>query len=251
MESAASEWASRVGGIAIAMLGPLAIWRDGVRVILPTSRKARALLAYLALAPRPVSRSYLCELLWDVPNDPRGELRWCLSKLRGLLNEPGSERVRTEDDHVWLAQSDCDIDVAALEAAATASLPELSTLWRGQFLEGLKLDRAPVFQAWVMAQRPRSLANYLRLLQQAADADPVNRLGLLERWIELSPHDKRPHLLLLGSLRQAGQTGAAEEHLRTTIDVFRSEGLDAATLRSEWGEAATLCMCAGADTPGP
>ena len=34
----------------------------------------RALLAYLALAPLAVSRSQLCELLWDVPNDPSGEL---------------------------------------------------------------------------------------------------------------------------------------------------------------------------------
>jgi DNA-binding SARP family transcriptional activator len=52
-------------------------------VKLPSSRKVRALLGYLALASRPVTRSQICELLWDVPNDPRGELRWCLSKIRG------------------------------------------------------------------------------------------------------------------------------------------------------------------------
>ncbi|UJW86509.1 BTAD domain-containing putative transcriptional regulator [Devosia sp. SL43] len=239
MKSAASEHDNHCKGIAITMLGPLAVWRDGRAVALPASRKARALLAYLALAPRPVSRSYLCELLWDVPSDPRGELRWCLSKLRALLNEPGSERVCTEDDHVWLALTDCQIDIASLEAAlaapaASMPYPELSALWRGQFLDGLTLDRSPVFQAWVTAQRRRSLGNYLALLQLAVSSctDPASRLVLIERWIELSPYDERPHVLLLSILRQAGQISAAETHLRNTIDLFRSEGLDTAGLRS-------------------
>jgi hypothetical protein len=38
---------------------------------LPPSRKARLLIAYLALAPHPVSRERLCEILWQAPNDPR------------------------------------------------------------------------------------------------------------------------------------------------------------------------------------
>src|SRR5215470_18817373 len=69
--------------LQIRLLGPLAV---------PRSRKVRALLGFLALAPCPVSRSRLCDLLWDVPNDPRGELRWCLSKLRALLDDGGRRR---------------------------------------------------------------------------------------------------------------------------------------------------------------
>ncbi|TIS26565.1 MAG: transcriptional regulator, partial [Mesorhizobium sp.] len=84
--------------MSLRLLGQLTIARGGEPVKLPSSRKLRALLAYLALAPHPVSRSRLCELLWDVPNDPRGELRWCLSKLRGALNQPGRQRVETEGD---------------------------------------------------------------------------------------------------------------------------------------------------------
>ncbi|TIX15861.1 MAG: transcriptional regulator, partial [Mesorhizobium sp.] len=79
-------------------------------VALPASRKLRALLAYLALAPHPVGRSRLCELLWDVPNDPRGELRWCLSKLRGALDEPGRRRIETEGDTVALRLAGLGID---------------------------------------------------------------------------------------------------------------------------------------------
>ncbi|TIT18950.1 MAG: transcriptional regulator, partial [Mesorhizobium sp.] len=82
--------------------------RDGAVVQLPASRKLRALFAYLALAPHAVGRSRLCELLWDVPNDPRGELRWCLSKLRSILDDPA--RIETSGDTVALDLSGSLVD---------------------------------------------------------------------------------------------------------------------------------------------
>ena len=75
--------------VAVRLLGPFRVVRGGAEARLP-SRKVRALIAYLAMAPRPVHRAKLCELLWDIPNDPRGELRWCLSKIRGLLGDPST-----------------------------------------------------------------------------------------------------------------------------------------------------------------
>src|SRR5918993_1393031 len=89
-------------GLQIRVLGPLRVLRAGHEVALPRSRKVRVLLALLALEPAPVTRSRLCDLLWDVPNDPRGELRWCLSKLRALLDEPGRHRIETSGDAVRL-----------------------------------------------------------------------------------------------------------------------------------------------------
>ena len=86
----------------VRLLGAMTIYRNGEALTLPTSRKVRALFAYLALAPGPILRSPLCELLWDVPNDPRGELRWCLSKIRSIADEPGRPRVHTQGDSVRL-----------------------------------------------------------------------------------------------------------------------------------------------------
>ncbi len=77
------------GRLRVQMLGPFAVSRSGQSIALPSSRKLRALFAYLALAPRPVGRSPLCELLWEAPNDPRGELRGCLSKIRHIIETPG------------------------------------------------------------------------------------------------------------------------------------------------------------------
>src|SRR5215831_2532730 len=87
--------------LQIWLLGPMTISRDGVTLALPT-RKVRALIAYLALAPHAVTRSHLCELLWDVPNDPRGELRWCLSKVRSLVDEASRRRVEARGDTISL-----------------------------------------------------------------------------------------------------------------------------------------------------
>jgi DNA-binding SARP family transcriptional activator len=72
--------------VVVRLLGPFRVARNGIDATFP-SRKVRALIAYLVMAPRPVHRAKLCELFWDVPDDPRGELRWSLSKIRRLLSD--------------------------------------------------------------------------------------------------------------------------------------------------------------------
>ena len=58
--------------------------RGGEPVNLTRSQKTRALLAYLAVTGRPQQRERLCEMFWDVADDPRGALRWSLGTLRVL-----------------------------------------------------------------------------------------------------------------------------------------------------------------------
>jgi DNA-binding SARP family transcriptional activator len=75
-------------GLAIRLLGSLEVRRNGEALELPASRKSRALLAYLVATGRAHSRSHLCGLLWDGPDDPRAALRWSLTKLRPLVDGP-------------------------------------------------------------------------------------------------------------------------------------------------------------------
>ena len=49
--------------LQIKVLGELAVVRDAQEIVLPASKKTRALLAYLALANRRQRRDYLCQLL--------------------------------------------------------------------------------------------------------------------------------------------------------------------------------------------
>lgn len=64
-----------MAGLELRFLGDFEVRRDGRAVPLPPSKKTRALLAYLCLQPRRFSREQLCQLLWEVPDDPRGSLR--------------------------------------------------------------------------------------------------------------------------------------------------------------------------------
>jgi DNA-binding SARP family transcriptional activator len=58
--------------LELRVLGQLEVIRNGSPATLPPSRKTWALLAYLALTRRPHQREELCEMFWDLPDDPRG-----------------------------------------------------------------------------------------------------------------------------------------------------------------------------------
>ena len=149
--------------VAVWLFGPFRVVRSGADATLAPSRKVRALIAYLVMAPRPVHRARLCEMFWDVPNDPRGELRWCLSKIRGLLGDPSHERVKAENDWVSIDTSTIEVDalwVAPRVAAAISGgdldlLKQLAAKFEGEFLEGFEADRIPLFEAWLIGERQR------------------------------------------------------------------------------------------------
>jgi DNA-binding SARP family transcriptional activator/TolB-like protein/Tfp pilus assembly protein PilF len=225
------------------MLGPFAVSRDGRGLPLPASRKVRGLFAYLALASRPAGRGQLCELLWDVPNDPRSELRWCLSKIRSVIDAPGSQRVIAHEDAVRLDLQDCFVDAIEIERATREGIEALPlerkralvALFNGDFLEGLDIDRCPAFGGWLTAQRRRFRGCHVALLEQLAQSLPgAEALGYLEKWQQLAPFDRRVHEMLLTTLARSGRIREGEEHLSATIAMFEAEGLDSSSIREAW-----------------
>jgi TolB-like protein len=250
--------------LEVRMLAPMAVRRDGAALALPGSRKVRALFSYLALAPQPVPRSQLCELLWDLPDDPRGELRWCLSKIRRLVDAPGRARVFTREDSIGLDLSDCFVD--ALEVARAAAegigmlapgrLRELAQLFAGDFLEGLEIDRSPLFSGWLAAQRRRFRGCHAALLEHLVRKVPDDEApAYLEKWLELAPFDRHVHELLLASLARRGRVREGEEHLAAAARLFEGEGLDGAPLREAWRAArsqeARVLTLAAEPSPAP
>jgi DNA-binding SARP family transcriptional activator len=232
-------------GLAVRMLGPFTLARGGRPLSQTPSRKVRALFAYLALAPHPVGRSRLCELLWEIPNDPRGELRWHLSKLRSLLDDPGRQRVMTTDDRVFLDLSDCPVDALGVSTAmqnGTASL-DLSRLralaeqFGGEFMEGLEVDHSPQFESWLAVQRRRFRTWHAAVLEQVAASLPVDSDGalpFLEAWAEVAPFDERAHLALLRALAACGRVDECGKHLAATSHAFAAEGLNFQPVREAW-----------------
>jgi DNA-binding SARP family transcriptional activator/Flp pilus assembly protein TadD len=247
-----------VESLAVRLLGPLALSRGSDALTLPSSRKVRALLGYLALASRPVARSQICELLWDVPNDPRGELRWCLSKIRGLIDEKGRKRVIADGTTIRLDLSDCRVDTLEVTRAPEHGIQklgverqkELAALFAGELLEGLEIARSPMFDAWITAERRRFRSIQAVLLENLARALPHDAAApYIDEWLKLSPFDRHAHELLLASLARQGRIAEGEAHLSAACKLFEADGLDGGPLRELW--RSTREKSAAQAQPGP
>src|SRR5690625_495499 len=233
--------------LSLRLFGPLKVTRGGQALDLPPSRKVRALLGYLAVAPHPVGRNRLADLLGDLPNDPRGEVRWCLSKLRALVDEPGQRRLRSQENLVWLDLSDCSVDALRIDRSLGPGFLELDSdhlrdlcdLLVGDFLEGLDLGRSPQLDHWLAVQRRRYRNCQERLLQRLIELfseDPVALRPYAERWAELSPLEADAQLLLLQTLLACERLHEAEQHFEAAARLFQAEDLDADLLRRKWRE---------------
>ncbi len=237
-----------VPALRLRLLGALEISRGGAAVTLPPSRKVRALVAYLAMARRPVARTQLCELLWDIPNDPRSELRWCLSKARPVLDQPGHPRVLADAEAVRLDLDGARVDALEVDAAvqggiatlAPDRLHALAALFEGEFLQDLDIGRSAPWSAWLLGQRRRfhaARAAILEHLARALDPGSDEALACLEQWLRLAPFDRRAHESLLDALARRGRLREGEEHLAATARMFEAEGQDWSTLGRAWRAA--------------
>ncbi len=237
----------KVPGVRLRMLGRLAIERAGAALELPASRKTCGLLAYLALTQRPTRRGRLCELLWDeAANDPKGELRWCLSKLRGLLG--GTADVVTSGDTVALRLNDWFVDAievasamdGGIETLGTERLQALCDLYTGDLLEGLTIERCPEFNLWLTGQQSRYAAFRATLLQRLVESlptDSADGIAALERWVEVAPFDDRAQIGLLRRLARGGRIEAGRRHLAAAARLYKAEALDFEPIRKAWQEA--------------
>jgi DNA-binding SARP family transcriptional activator len=237
--------ATRCSDLSVRLLGTPAVLRGADACDLPASRKVRMLLAYLAMAGRPVARTQLCDLLWDGPNDPRGELRWCLTKLRRLLDTEDRVVVQANADHVGLSLHDAEVDALevqgygrrGLESLGVQDLETLAGRFSGSFLEGMQADRAPAFESWLAGQRRHFRALQVEVLARLGDlhaAGTPGRLHALERRAVLSPDDAGVHMALLSELAAQRDLGGGDAHLAATVRYFEAEGLDAGPLRTAW-----------------
>ncbi|MGF7150458.1 pimeloyl-ACP methyl ester carboxylesterase/DNA-binding SARP family transcriptional activator [Sphingomonas zeicaulis] len=231
----------------LQLLGPMALARDGQAVALPASKKTRALLGYLAAAGRSARRDRLCALFWDVPDDPRGALRWSLSKLRPLVDDEAGCRLIADRDTVALDCARMDVDWVRLRAVGSADVRKLDTpvlvaaaALQGEFMEGLDLPRCDTFQAWLVAMREDvrrwQLAILRELVSRPLDADDA--LELARRWAVLDPYDALARTALIGLLEKTGRRNEAEQQRALGIARLREADLPIpAALRGSGGAA--------------
>src|SRR5262249_21337550 len=142
--------------LEIRLLGKLEILREGRVQSLPPSKKTRALLAYLAATHRSHSRTHLCEMFWEGPDDPRAALRWSLTKIRSLLDDVDRSRLVADHECVSFDASDVDVDLVSLNREVeqiatnvpTEFLARTAERFRGEFLDGLDLPECYRYHEW-------------------------------------------------------------------------------------------------------
>lgn len=223
------------GTLVLRLFGPLHVERSGRAMPLPASRKTRAILGFLALSPRPVSRQRLCELFFDLPDDPRAALRWSLSKLRPLLDDDERTRLLSERDVVRIDLAGAEVDALAVQALAsamesdaidTAACRSILELIDGELLEDCELPDRPEYTAWLEAQRQDLRMIALRLTRHLAEATiGEERISHLRRLLVLDPAGEDTIAALVTSLVQAGRREEAQSLVATAQRQRRALGL--------------------------
>ena len=246
--------------VELRVLGELEVIHDGAPVTLPRSRKTRALLAYLALTGHKHRRERLCEIFWDVPDDPRGALRWSLSKIRPFVDDPAYPRLVADRQTVELLTDALDIDFfaaqacAGAEAAATGELARAASSFRGPLLADLDLPANGEFHSWLLGLREdaRKLqGQILRALTERLAAAPKEALPYVRELVRTDPYDETGWALLINNLAAAGRGGEVRQQYEAAVRTLREVGGGSGPLLLAWRAAqASATLSADRDTTG-
>jgi DNA-binding SARP family transcriptional activator/tetratricopeptide (TPR) repeat protein len=209
------------GVLRVQLGGGLRLEAGGVELQPPASRRARGVLAYLALNPGPHARAQLAARFWpDVLDESaRTSLRAALSELRRALG-PAADHVVATRDTVALDGDDLTVDARAFEQA----------LRQGDPAGALEACRAPILDGfdedWAHEARrvhTERLAEAFELLASAS-TDPAEAVRLTREQVALDPLAEAANRRLIERLAQAGDRAAAltagarfAERLRTTL----------------------------------
>ena len=188
--------------LEISLLGELRVVRNSTELPLPASRKARALLAFLVETGRPHRRERLCELFWDVPDDPKAALRWSLTKLRKVVDNPERARIVADRERVAFDAEGLYVDIRdaqgrlqeGAEALSVAELEDLARRLDAVFLDGLDGAGDDVFRSWLAGVREDTRAARVKVLRLLATHPGISAVAApkwMRLWREADPEDAK------------------------------------------------------------
>jgi len=230
--------------LKLLLLGPPQVLLSDSSVTFDT-RKATALLAYLAVNGHPQRRETLASLFWPEAGESRARaaLRRTLSVLgKGL----SGEWLQAERETIQLGRrGELGLDVDSFRLLLGAprndahppdevcdrclpALEEAAVLYRGDFLAGFTLRDAPGFDEWQFFQAEAlraELAGALANLAQgyAALAQWERAIGHARRWLALDPLTESAHRMLMRLYAGSNQRGAALRQYQRCAEVLEKE----------------------------
>ena len=226
------------------LFGAPRIERNGKPVAIDT-RKAFALIAYLAVTRQSHSRDALATLLWSEYDQTRarGALRRTLSVLNAALADGQLEIDREAIALAPAAKLYVDVDEfhrrladtvkhghAANEICARCITPlsEAAALYRDDFMAGFTLRDSPAFDEWQFFQSEslrRELAGTLEKLVRHHSAQCEYEIATVHarRWLALDPLHEPAHRDLMQLYAATGQRAAALRQYQECVRVLQQE----------------------------
>ncbi|MDQ3793891.1 MAG: AAA family ATPase, partial [Actinomycetota bacterium] len=225
------------------MLGSPRVEHDGGELEVDT-RKAIALLAYLAVTRRRQARDSLAGLLWPEYNQTRARaaLRRTLSSLAAARAAgwlvADRESVDLVRDEIWVdvdrfreLLAGCRTHGHAGSEVCARCLPPLSeavALYRDDFLAGFALRDSAAFDDWQFFQGEelrRELAGALEKLGKGLAARGAwdEAIRHSRRWMALDPLHEPAHRWLMQLYAWAGQRAAALRQYRECVRILEGE----------------------------
>ena len=228
--------------LRVALLGSPQVERGRSPVAFDT-RKATALLAYLAVTGHPHSRDTLAGLLW--PDHGQVQARGALRRTLSVLNSAtGGDAVVADRSVVGLRGDRLWLDVADFREHATqhehghpaegsclrcvTELEAAAAIYRDDFMAGFALRDSPGFDDWQAFQAyglRQQLAGVLeRLARARVRTGELDRaIEAARRWLALDPLHEPAHAMLIRLYAWNGQRSAAMRQYRACVRVLHRE----------------------------
>ncbi|HEX2153690.1 MAG TPA: AAA family ATPase [Acidimicrobiia bacterium] len=231
-----------MNGLAIRVLGDVEVTVDGEPIQVDT-RKATALLAYLAVTGSTASRDHLSNLMWSelAADRARGALRRTLSVVRSALDgrwlEAETDRLRLKGP-LWLDLEEADNarnsvighghERESLCERCLEPLEQAASLYRGEFMEGFSLRDSPQFELWQLQEADRVRHQHTSTLRMLADAAALRKdyeraVAAARQRVNLSPLDEAAHRQLMLMLVWAGDRAGALRQYREAVRILDEE----------------------------
>jgi DNA-binding SARP family transcriptional activator/predicted ATPase len=234
--------APEMATLVIRALGSPVVETDGVPLQVDT-RKAIALLVYLAVTGRPQSRDRLTGMLWPEYDQERARaaLRRTLSALKKALD---GRWVSSDRLAVSLQTEGLQLDVEDLRdglrqvrdhdhgssscGKCIGRLREVVDLYGSGFLAGFSLRDAEPFEEWLSVEAEaveRELREALdRLLHMlVASGDLEQAVGVAQRKLSIDPLDEPGHRELMELYAWRGMRTAALQQYRDCVAILDRE----------------------------
>jgi DNA-binding SARP family transcriptional activator len=205
--------------------------REG-REMTPTSAKARALIAYLALSPGGrCDRAKAAGLLWSESASAKTSLRQSIKDIRASLASAGLKIFSADKYQISLDLGSLWVDSLEINRLARSperpDLEQLIALYAGDLLEGVPV-RDPEFEAWLLVERTRLRQQVCGTLEKELtrdlhqqDFERVKRVA--EALLALEPAHESTHRALMRLYNSRGDLTAAIRQYQACRDALARE----------------------------